>query len=349
MHHGIIIIEKEKGFTSHDVVAKLRGIFKQKKIGHTGTLDPDATGVLPVCLGNATKVCDLLTDKDKTYEAVLRLGITTDTQDITGEIIKEQEVCVSKETVWSAISSFIGEYDQVPPMYSALKVNGKKLYELAREGKIVERKARRVNISEINLLEADEEKGEYRIEVSCSKGTYVRTLCHDIGEKLGCGGVMAELRRTRVGNFRIEEALTLSEVEAAVKNGDFSVLRDVDSVFLFYPAGCVKKEAEKWLWNGNPLRKDQVVLVEDGDREVLCRKEEKLKQAVGKEQHGQKEAKVAKAIGIGQPSQEEGEDAGIKNREASFQPWIRIYSSDGQFTAIYEIRKKEYFPVKMFL
>lgn len=298
MYHGILIIKKEKGFTSHDVVAKLRGILKQKKIGHTGTLDPDATGVLPVCLGSATKVCDLLTDKDKTYEAVLRLGITTDTQDISGEIIEERAVCVSKDTVWSAISSFIGEYDQVPPMYSALKVNGKKLYELAREGKTVERKARRVTISGIRLLHADEEKGEYHIEVSCSKGTYIRTLCHDIGEKLGCGGVMAELCRTRVGSFGIEEAVTLSQVEEAVKMEDFSMIYPVDSVFLSYPAGRVKKEAEKWLRNGNPLKKEQVVLVDEGQQ---------------------------------------------------LHPWIRIYSPDNEFTAIYEVRKKEYYPVKMFL
>ena len=187
MIHGIINVYKEKGFTSHDVVAKLRGIVGQKKIGHTGTLDPDATGVLPVCLGKATKLCDLLTDKNKTYEAVLLLGKTTDTQDITGEVLEEKSTeALTEEKVREAIEGFIGDYEQIPPMYSALKVNGKKLYELAREGKVIERKARPVKILDIQILEIDLPK--VRMEVSCSKGTYIRTLCHDIGEKLGCGG-----------------------------------------------------------------------------------------------------------------------------------------------------------------
>ncbi len=182
MIHGIINVYKEKGFTSHDVVAKLRGIVGQKKIGHTGTLDPDATGVLPVCLGKATKLCDLLTDKNKTYEAVLLLGKTTDTQDITGEVLEEKSTeALTEEKVREAIEGFIGDYEQIPPMYSALKVNGKKLYELAREGKVIERKARPVKILDIQILEIDLPK--VRMEVSCSKGTYIRTLCHDIGEK----------------------------------------------------------------------------------------------------------------------------------------------------------------------
>ena len=208
MIHGIINVYKEKGFTSHDVVAKLRGIVGQKKIGHTGTLDPDATGVLPVCLGKATKLCDLLTDKNKTYEAVLLLGKTTDTQDITGEVLEEKSTeALTEEKVREAIEGFIGDYEQIPPMYSALKVNGKKLYELAREGKVIERKARPVKILDIQILEIDLPK--VRMEVSCSKGTYIRTLCHDIGEKLGCGGCMESLIRTRVSTFRIEDAKTL--------------------------------------------------------------------------------------------------------------------------------------------
>ena len=188
MIHGIINVYKEKGFTSHDVVAKLRGIVGQKKIGHTGTLDPDATGVLPVCLGKATKLCDLLTDKDKTYEAVMLLGMTTDTQDITGRILEDKSTeTLTADKVREVIESFIGDYDQIPPMYSALKVNGKKLYELAREGKVVERKARPVKILDIRIIEMDLPR--VRMEVSCSKGTYIRTLCHDIGEQLGCGGI----------------------------------------------------------------------------------------------------------------------------------------------------------------
>ena len=197
MIHGIINVYKEKGFTSHDVVAKLRGIVGQKKIGHTGTLAPDATGVLPVCLGKATKLCDLLTDKDKTYEAVMLLGMTTDTQDITGRILEEKSTeTLTADKVREVIESFIGDYDQIPPMYSALKVNGKKLYELAREGKVVERKARPVKILDIRIIEMDLPR--VRMEVSCSKGTYIRTLCHDIGEQLGCGGCKDSLIRTRV-------------------------------------------------------------------------------------------------------------------------------------------------------
>ena len=196
MINGIVNIYKEKGYTSHDVVAVLRKVVGQKKIGHTGTLDPDATGVLPVCLGRATKVCELLTDHDKTYEALLLLGKTTDTQDISGEVLEERNPGnLTEEEVRSCIESFIGEYDQIPPMYSALKVNGKKLYELAREGKTVERKSRRVQIHGIRILEMN--LPHVRMEVDCSKGTYIRTLCHDIGEKLQVGGCMEELERTK--------------------------------------------------------------------------------------------------------------------------------------------------------
>ena len=196
MINGIVNIYKEKGYTSHDVVAVLRKVVGQKKIGHTGTLDPDATGVLPVCLGRATKVCELLTDHDKTYEALLLLGKTTDTQDISGEVLEERDPGdLTEEEVRSCIESFIGEYDQIPPMYSALKVNGKKLYELAREGKTVERKSRKVQIHGIRILEMN--LPHVRMEVDCSKGTYIRTLCHDIGEKLQVGGCMEELERTK--------------------------------------------------------------------------------------------------------------------------------------------------------
>ena len=174
MIHGIINIYKEKGYTSHDVVAKMRGIIRQKKIGHTGTLDPDAQGVLPVCLGNATKLCDMLTDKDKTYRAVLLLGKKTDTQDITGQVLEEQKVLAEEEQVREAVMAFVGEYDQVPPMYSALKVNGRKLYELAREGIEIERKARRVTIHDIRIEKIQLPRVE--MTVACSKGTPRRTL-----------------------------------------------------------------------------------------------------------------------------------------------------------------------------
>lgn len=253
MIHGIINVYKEKGFTSHDVVAKLRGIVGQKKIGHTGTLDPDATGVLPVCLGKATKLCDLLTDKNKTYEAVLLLGKTTDTQDITGEVLEEKSTeALTEEKVREAIEGFIGDYEQIPPMYSALKVNGKKLYELAREGKVIERKARPVKILDIQILEIDLPK--VRMEVSCSKGTYIRTLCHDIGEKLGCGGCMESLIRTRVSTFRIEDAKTLDEIETLKQEGKLAeLLVPIDAMFLSYPKITVKDDWKAFAKNGNPL------------------------------------------------------------------------------------------------
>lgn len=261
MIHGIMNIYKEKGYTSHDVVAKLRGILRQKKIGHTGTLDPEAEGVLPVCLGAGTKLCDMLTDKNKTYRAVLLLGQTTDTQDTTGEVLTRHEVRVSEHEVCEAVESFIGEYDQIPPMYSALKVNGKKLYELAREGKTVERRPRRVQISEIRIEEI--RLPRVTLTVTCSKGTYIRTLCQDIGERLGCGGCMEQLTRTRVGMFTIEESLTLSRVEELVKNGDLSkAVRTVDAMFSDQPAFQTVPEADRMLYNGNMLLTRQVRLKE---------------------------------------------------------------------------------------
>lgn len=266
--NGIINVYKEKGFTSHDVVAKLRGILRQKKIGHTGTLDPDATGVLPVCLGNATKLCDMLTDKNKTYQAVLKLGIVTDTQDMTGEIQEEKIVSVTKEEVESTILSFIGDYEQIPPMYSALKVNGKKLYELAREGKVIERKARLVHILDIQIQNIDMEQHEITMLVSCSKGTYIRTLCHDIGEKLGCGGCMKSLIRTKVGAFTIEDSLKLVEIEELHKtnNLDFYLVKP-DEVFKDYAGIIVKDSADRLLYNGNAFQKRNVAEILEGNQE----------------------------------------------------------------------------------
>ena len=336
MVHGVINIRKEKGFTSHDVVAKLRGIIGQKKIGHTGTLDPDATGVLPVCLGKATKLCDMLTDKDKTYETVLLLGKATDTQDISGTVLSEKAMDgIDNDAVERCIGEFVGEYLQVPPMYSALKVNGKKLYELARAGIEVERKARPVIIYEIRIKEISlprvrmevscskgtvlsekamdgidndavercigEFVGEYlqvppmysalkvngkklyelaragieverkarpviiyeirikeislprvRMEVSCSKGTYIRTLCHDIGEKLGCGGCMEELTRTKVSRFTLEDSYTLEEVRQKKEAGLLSeILVPIDEMFGQYEAVTLKRPYEALVCNGN--------------------------------------------------------------------------------------------------
>lgn len=258
MYNGIINIYKEKGFTSHDVVAKMRGICKQKKIGHTGTLDPDAEGVLPVCLGSGTKLCDMLTDKDKEYVAELLLGVETDTQDITGEILRECEPVMDETVVREAVMSFLGEYMQVPPMYSALKVNGKKLYELARAGKEVERQARPVNIHEIEIL--DMQLPVVKIRVACSKGTYIRTLCADIGNKLGCGGTMKSLLRTKVGIFEVREAITLAELEQIRDSiGIESKLYTVDSVFSELEALHVAEEFCKLLDNGNSFYVNQTI------------------------------------------------------------------------------------------
>ncbi len=251
MIHGVVNIYKEKGYTSHDVVAKLRGIVGQKKIGHTGTLDPDATGVLPVCLGKATKLCDMLTDKSKTYETVLLLGKTTDTQDITGTVLSECKTeHVDSDAVIKCIGEFVGDYLQVPPMYSALKVNGKKLYELARQGVEVERKARPVVIHAIRILEINLPR--IRMEVFCSKGTYIRTLCHDIGAKLGCGGCMEELVRTKVSCFQIEDSLTLDEVARKKAEGKLEdVVIPIDQMFSEYEAVTLKEEFAAFAYNGN--------------------------------------------------------------------------------------------------
>ncbi|MBQ6788486.1 MAG: tRNA pseudouridine(55) synthase TruB [Lachnospiraceae bacterium] len=257
MVNGIINIYKEAGFTSHDVVAKLRGIVKQRKIGHTGTLDPDATGVLPVCLGNATKLCDMLTDKSKEYEACMLLGVTTDTQDMSGQVMTKKQLTCTEEEAREAVLSFVGGYDQIPPMYSALKVNGKKLYELARKGIEVERQPRRVEIPAIDIIEC--KLPEIRFRVSCSKGTYIRSLCADIGDKLGCGAAMKSLVRTRVGVFSIEEAWKLSEVEKMVAEG--TLLEHItasDQVFIDCPKVVVKPEFDRALANGNKLGVKQV-------------------------------------------------------------------------------------------
>ena len=223
---GVIVIRKEKGFTSHDVVAKLRGILHMKKIGHTGTLDPDAEGVLPVALGKATRLVDMITDKEKTYEAVMRLGVVTNTQDMSGTVLSQTtELFVTEEELRTVVSSFVGDYMQVPPMYSALKVNGKKLYELAREGKTVERKPRPVHFYEIEILDISFPLVRFR--VTCSKGTYIRTLCHDIGEKLGCGAAM----------------------EGTIE----SKILGIEEILAEYPRVCCTKEGDRLLANGNPL------------------------------------------------------------------------------------------------
>lgn len=312
MVNGIINVYKEAGFTSFDVVAKLRGITRIRKIGHTGTLDPDATGVLPVCIGSATKLCDMLTDKTKEYEATFILGVTTDTQDISGKImstnIAKLNACCNdeKQRLKSTISSFVGKQQQIPPMYSAIKINGQKLYDLARAGKEVERQPRDIeihyieieSIEEIDISKYFDEKEisgktlEARIKVGCSKGTYIRTLCYDIGQEMGYGATMTKLVRTRSGQFKIEDALTLSQIEQIVKNNLTSdIIVPVDKVFEEYESLKVEGDNEKRVLNGNFIKHDFV---------------------------GEK---------------------------------IRVYLSDGNFAAVYEYSKehRNYSPYKMFL
>lgn len=275
-YNGIVNVYKEKGFTSFDVVAKLRGIFGQKKIGHTGTLDPEAVGVLPICLGNGTKVVELLMDHDKEYVAELLLGIKTDTQDITGEIIKDYPKLdlLTEAKVRDAIMSFVGEQEQVPPMYSALKVNGQKLCDLARKGIEVERKARKIQIYEIAIERIGETESPVsgvsmklpliKMRVHCSKGTYIRTLCNDIGEKLGVGGTMYSLERTRVGIFGKEDALTLSEIQSLKDEGRLEqIVRPVDGLFPEYPKVKVTDEAISRLENGNILLEKELIPFEN--------------------------------------------------------------------------------------
>ncbi len=253
MINGIININKEAGFTSHDVVAKLRGILKQKKIGHTGTLDPDATGVLPVCLGNGTKLCELLTDKTKEYIAEIVLGTTTDTEDLSGAVLSQKEFVKEKEQIKKVIESFIGEYNQIPPMYSAIKVNGKKLYELAREGQVIERKPRSVSIYSIQIIEWDLPK--VKIIVQCSKGTYIRSLCRDIGNELQCGACMGKLIRSRSGDFVLENSYKLSEIEKFVENKQIlKYVTPVDDFFKAYPKVVVYGTNEFLVKNGNKFQ-----------------------------------------------------------------------------------------------
>ena len=254
--NGIINIYKEQGYTSHDVVAKLRGILRMKKIGHTGTLDPDAVGVLPVCTGRATKLCGMITDWGKTYEAVMLLGTRTDTQDISGNILSQTEVNVTKIQIMDVIGSFTGEFDQIPPMYSALKHNGKKLYELARQGIEIERKPRRVNIKSILINDINLEDNDKTVTftVECSKGTYIRTLCEDIGNRLGCGACMQSLKRTRVGSFSIDNSYTLSQIEQMVQAGKTDeILTPIDEMFSDSRKVIISQEYDKLLYNGNKL------------------------------------------------------------------------------------------------
>ncbi len=326
---GIINVYKEKGFTSHDVVAKLRGILRMKKIGHTGTLDPAAEGVLPVCLGKGTRLCDMLTDKTKTYRAVLLLGQETDTQDTTGVVQAEYPVHVTEEEVREAIVSFLGDYMQIPPMYSALKVNGKKLYELARQGKEVERQARPVQILDIQIESIDLPRATF--SVTCSKGTYIRTLCYDIGQKLGCGGCMESLLRTRVDRFKLEDSLTLSQIEKLRDEGRVEeAVVPVEGVFLGLPALVTKPgDGDKLVHNGNPFPAELAV-------EENC--------DLSAESGAGSDGAVERA---GRSESECGLASSVADRFDG----VRVYDSEHHFIGVYRYseEKRRYQPQKIFL
>ena len=321
MRNGILNIYKEKGYTSHDVVAKLRGIVRQKRIGHTGTLDPDAEGVLPVCLGKATSLCGMLTDQSKIYETVLLLGKVTDTQDLTGRVLEERETQgLTEEEVRSCIAGFAGDYEQLPPMYSALKVNGKKLYELARQGIEVERKKRKVRIHEISIQEISLPR--VRMKVHCSKGTYIRTLCHDIGRKLGCGGCMESLLRIRAGCFELRDSVRLGDVEAACTAGNLDkILRPADWVFEHLRAVEILEPYRNLAYNGNPFSLRQM---------------EEIQKAG--EQKPEEDQASRMESGDGKSRFSEGEQ-------------VRVYDAKGRFIGIYRYHggRQEFRVEKMFL
>ena len=255
---GIINVYKEAGFTSHDVVAKLRGILHFKKIGHTGTLDPDATGVLPVCIGKATKVVDLLTEKDKTYIAGVKLGVKTDTLDMTGTVLETRPVTCTGEELEQCLKSFEGDIEQVPPMYSAIKVNGKKLYELARAGKEIEREPRAVHIDSIDIIEYDEASRRGVMKVDCEKGTYIRSVISDIGEKLGCGGMMTSLERSYSGGVDIKDCYTIEEIAEICEQDKLpQMLIPLDRAFESYEKTTLGQWETKLYRNGVKLRPEQ--------------------------------------------------------------------------------------------
>lgn len=267
--NGILCIHKPQDFTSFDVVKKLRGMTKIKKIGHAGTLDPMATGVLPVFLGAATKACDILPDQDKRYTAAFQLGLISNTQDIWGEILDRRESRVTKKDVLSQLSNFCGEIQQIPPMFSAVQINGQRLYDLARKGIEVEREPRRVRIYRLNLLSYDEENRSGTLDISCSKGTYIRTLIHDLGEALGAGGVMTSLTRTEAAGFSLQDCLTFQEVEELLRTDSLAQrVLPVDQVFKTYPAIRLNPVQSRKFLNGVRLDLKRVIHPKDV---VTCR------------------------------------------------------------------------------
>ncbi len=275
---GIIIVNKPEGWTSHDIVAKLRRILGERRIGHGGTLDPMATGVLPVFVGRATRAVEFMENADKEYIAALRLGVSTDTQDTTGNVISEKPANISRDELEAVLDKFRGEIEQLPPMYSAIKVDGKKLYEYARKGAEIERKTRKITIHELEIA-GQREDGDFLLRVVCSKGTYIRALCSDIGDALGCGGAMSALVRSRAGAYRIEEAHRMEDIIAAGPEKAQEMLLSLESMFAMYPAVSVGETDEKRCRNGLAPRLKTApegkfrLISESGEFLALCENE----------------------------------------------------------------------------
>ena len=278
MANGILVIDKSAGWTSQDVAAKLRGVFHERRVGHGGTLDPMATGVLPVFIGRATRAAEFLESAEKEYVAGLRLGVVTDTQDTSGTVLETNSVCVTRAQLEAALRQFLGPIEQIPPMYSAIKINGQKLYELARRGQEVARRPRSITIHALELLEG--EGADWTVRVRCSKGTYVRTLCHDLGRALGCGGCMSSLRRTRAGSFTLAQAVTMQQVlDFAAGQDPQQLLMPIDAVFAAHPPLIVTLGQAAKLKNGAQVKDWQFqpgtyrVYAEDGEFLLLGRVE----------------------------------------------------------------------------
>ena len=278
MANGILVIDKSAGWTSQDVAAKLRGVFHERRVGHGGTLDPMATGVLPVFIGRATRAAEFLESAEKEYVAGLRLGVVTDTQDTSGTVLEANSVCVTRAQLEGALRQFLGPIEQIPPMYSAIKINGQKLYELARRGQEVARRPRSITIHALELLEG--EGADWTVRVRCSKGTYVRTLCHDLGRALGCGGCMSSLRRTRAGSFTLAQAVTMQQVlDFAAGQDPQQLLMPVDAAFAAHPPLIVTLGQAAKLKNGAQVKDWQFqpgtyrVYAEDGEFLLLGRVE----------------------------------------------------------------------------
>lgn len=270
MYNGILLLNKEMGFTSHDAVAKLRGILRFRRIGHAGTLDPMAQGLLVMLLGKATRASEYASGAEKEYIADFILGVETDTQDTTGNVLAEAPVDVTESQLRQALSSFEGGYDQVPPMYSAIQKDGVRLYDLARKGKEVERESRFIALPLLELLSFEAPRGKLRVR--CSKGTYIRTLCHDLGQRLGCGGAMSALTRVQAGDFSLEDALTLGEVEQLVKEGTLQQhILPVDRLFASLPAVTLTEEGAKRARNGAHAAQKHLLSGEIPPVDSLCR------------------------------------------------------------------------------